>query len=254
MKYLRISPEALDLLKEMSDLAEKMMDDMYTRISENPEITENPEKTPIVSFLFFFLQRAVNIGRTMVLLIENKQYQDAWVIGRVAFEGRYYILYFGLDRSIAKKWASYYTLQKYREEYTENGQPAAEEFLATISPESVTAAQAEFGDSYKDPNVRLPKWHKRVSVAEIVKELQKEGKIGEKDHSLFYATYSEVVHWAPLGIIEAAAYIGAIIGTTFGFIHNVADRVDFEFGFGFENELEDIKSRYIECARRATPA
>jgi hypothetical protein len=253
MDYVKISPEALDLLKEMTDLAEKLMGILHKRISENAKLAENFEINPIVSFLFFFLQRAVNIGRTTVSLIENKQYQDAWVIGRVAFEGRYYVLLFDLDRSIAKKWVSFYTLQKYRQEYDLQGEAAAEEFLMTISPESVVGAEAEFGESYKDPNVRLPKWHKRGSVAEIVKELEKAGKIGEKDHSLFYATYSEVVHWAPLGIIEAAAYIGAIIGTTFTFILQMSITVNSEFVMGLESDIADIKRRYVECARRATP-
>ena len=89
--------------------------------------SKNPEIAPADTFLFFFLQRAVNIGKSTALLIENKQYQDAWAIARIAFEGRYFVLKFLIDPSIANKWVSFYILEKYREEYDSQGEAAAKQ-------------------------------------------------------------------------------------------------------------------------------
>jgi hypothetical protein len=246
MDYIKISPKALDLLKEMTDLAEKIMEQMH--------LSKNPEIAPVDTFLFFFLQRAVNIGKSTALLIENEQYQDAWAIARIAFEGRYFNLKFQLDPSIANKWVSFYTLEKYREEYDLHGEAAAEKMLATeFSPDTVARAKAEFGDAFKDRELK-PKWHTHRSVAKLVEELKEKKLLKDTDHSMFYGTYSEVVHWAPLGIIDAEKYIGAVIGTTFMFILEMSITVNSEFVLGLENDIADVQRRYIECARRATPA
>lgn len=244
MGYIRIGPEVLDCLKEMTDLAEKILGRMH--------LSENPEVAPIDSFLFFFLQRAVNIGRSTVLLIENKLYQDAWGIARIAFEGRYFILKFHLDPSIANKWVSFYALEKYREEYDFNGEAAAEKMLAAeFSPDAVARAKVEFGDAFKDRELK-PKWHTYRSVAKLVEELKEKNMLKDTEHPRFYGTYSEVVHWAPLGIIDAEKYLGAVIGTTFTFILEMSITVNSEFVLGLENDIADVQHRTIECYRRST--
>jgi hypothetical protein len=246
MKYLVMSREALDFLKEVTDLAEKIIWKMHP--------SKNPEIAPVDAFLFFFLQRAVNIGKSTALLIENKQYQDAWAIARIAFEGRYFVLKFLIDPSIANKWVSFYVLEKYREEYDLHDEAAAKKMLASeFSTDAVARAKAEFGGAFKDRQLK-PKWHTYHSVAKLVEELKEKKLLKDTDHPMFYGTYSEVVHWAPLGIIDAEKYIGAVIGTTFTFILEMSITVNSEFVLGSENDIADVQRRYVECARRATPA
>jgi hypothetical protein len=244
MKYIKISSEALDLLKEMLDLAEKVMGGI--------DLSKNPEMAPIDLFLYSFLKRAVNTGKSTVLLIEDGLYQDAWVIARIAFEGWCYILKFSLDHSLADKWTSFYVFEKYKEEYGFHGKGAAEKLLTKYPPEAVTKAKAEFEDAFENPEKRGPEWHKYDSFKKLVDELVEKKIIDKKTYSRFYGAYSKVVHWTPLGIVDADTYMGAVIGTTFLCVIDTAEAVNIEFVLPFGNDLANIRSRYIECASRST--
>jgi hypothetical protein len=237
MEYIKISPEVVDRLKEITDLAEKIMGRMH--------LSNNPELAPIDFFLFFFMQRAVNIGRSLTLLIENGQHQDAWIFARMAFEGRCYILKFQLDPSLANKWVLFYIHAKYIEEDFFNGKDAAERLLAGFAPEIVTKARDEFGE-FGNLKKSL-KWHKYYNFFALFEELKKKKLVDEKDYFMFFGTFSDVVHWAPLGVVDAEKHIGAVIGTTFTFMLEMSITVNSEFVFGFENDIADIQRRYVEC-------
>ena len=244
MEYVKTSPEVMNCLNEMTDLAEKILLRMH--------LSKNPEITPIDFFLFFFQQRAVKIGRSISLLTENQLYQDAWAIARIATEGLYFIKKFELDPSLANKWNSFYILSKYREEYDEHerkgkhGKEAAEKLLARFAPEIVKNARDEFGDAFENRK-KNPKWFGYRSVYDLVKDLAEKKVIDDEDYKMFYGTFSEAVHWTPLALIDAEMYLGAVIGKAFLFILEMSTTVNSEFLFGFEHEIAHIQHNFIEC-------
>ena len=68
-------------------------------------------------FLFYFLDRAINIGRVVASLVERRCYHDAGVAARTAVEGQFYLAAYKIDDSLASEWRRFAALEDYQELY-----------------------------------------------------------------------------------------------------------------------------------------
>jgi Family of unknown function (DUF5677) len=243
MNYIRIGPKLLDCVKEMTDLAD--------RIKKNiPRPQEGSKLIPIDFFIFFFLQRTVNAGKSIALLTENRLYQDALVIARTVLEGNYYLRAFLKDDSLGRKWNSYYVLEKYQEEYKSNSKAAADKLLANeFAPDLVAQAKNEFEDAFRDTKKR-PKWYKYPTLYQLVQNLFDPNGFYKESYGTFYSIFSKVLHWTPLGVLDAEMYEGAALSIAYWGLLEISEAVNTEFNLGFDDDLDAMRSRFVAYVRR----
>jgi hypothetical protein len=243
MKFIKIGPKLLDCVKEMTDLADRIKNSI-------PQSPKDSSLIPVDFFIFFFLQRTVNAGKSIAVLAENKLHQDALVIARTVLESNYYLRAFLKDDSLARKWHSYYVLEKYQEEYDSNGKAAADKLLADkFAPDLVAKAKTEFRDAFKDIKKR-PKWHKYPTLHQLVQNLVDPGGFYKESYGTFYNIFSKVLHSTPLGVIDAEMYEGAALSIAFWGLLQMSEAVNTEFNLRFDHELDAVRSRFVAYVRR----
>jgi hypothetical protein len=69
--------------------------------------------------LYWFMDRAVGIGRSVALLVEHGFYREAGVAARTAVEGQFYLAGYKRDKSLAHKWRYFYIYEGYHEIYAD---------------------------------------------------------------------------------------------------------------------------------------
>jgi hypothetical protein len=105
--------EWLRLLKELCDPVTGAASSVKTSIPGSG--LANSEDKDL--FLYYFLDRAINIGRVVASLVENGFYHDAGVAARTAVEGTFYLAAYKGDESLASEWRKYAALEDYQELY-----------------------------------------------------------------------------------------------------------------------------------------
>jgi hypothetical protein len=68
-------------------------------------------------FLYWFLNRGVNIGRSVALLVEHGFYHEAAVAARTAVEAQFYLAEYKRNKSLSHKWRYFYIYEGYHEMY-----------------------------------------------------------------------------------------------------------------------------------------
>jgi hypothetical protein len=77
-----------------------------------------PESGDDDFFLYWFMDRAVDIGRSVALLVERGFYHEAGVAARTAVEAQFYLAEYKRDKSLAHKWRYFYIYEGYHETYS----------------------------------------------------------------------------------------------------------------------------------------
>ncbi len=68
-------------------------------------------------FLYWFMDRAVNIGKSVALLVEHGLDHEAGVAARTAVEAQIYLAEYKRDKSLARKWRYFSIYEDYHEIY-----------------------------------------------------------------------------------------------------------------------------------------
>lgn len=68
-------------------------------------------------FLYWFMDRAVDIGRSVALLVEHGFYHEAGVAARTAVEAHFYLAEYKRNKSLAHKWRYFQIYEGYHEIY-----------------------------------------------------------------------------------------------------------------------------------------
>ena len=68
-------------------------------------------------FIYWFTDRAINIGKSVALLVKNGLDPEAGVAARTAIEGQFYLAEFKRDSSLATKWRYFTIYEDYHETY-----------------------------------------------------------------------------------------------------------------------------------------
>jgi hypothetical protein len=71
-------------------------------------------------FLYYFMERTLQIAQSVALLVENEQYHEAGVAARTALEGQFYLAEYKRDRSLATKRRRFAVYEGYHEIYRQN--------------------------------------------------------------------------------------------------------------------------------------
>lgn len=91
----------------------------------------------------------------------------------------------------------------------------------------------------------------RKEYPELKGDIEEGGMVAA--YKKLYHPYSQVSHWSPDGVIRGKLNIGSALITAFQCLHMVSKCINDEYGFGFDDELNEILGRFLDQGLQLLP-